>query len=256
MKGKRLTIFTLITAAAVLLLDSPVQAQRGQRGRGRFGFRQQAPSVVGLAANPAVQKELGLGAEQIEKVGEVSQAYREELRNEMQGLGFSREDFQDLSGEERRQKIRELREKRATISRKLNEKYRAKLSEVLEAEQIERLKQIAWQAAGSAALSDPELVTALGLTKEQQDRLVAVSREYAQKTRELFRGGFQGGQGGSREERFEKVRKLQEEREAKQSEVLTEDQQKKLKQLQGKPFDVAQLRGRFGQGGRRRPDRD
>jgi hypothetical protein len=248
MNATRTLMVALTALTSVLLLGSPAHAQRGRSG---FGFRGQTFSGIALVANPTVRTELALDAEQTKKAGELNETYRDELRTEMQGLGFNREAFEGLSDEERQQKIREMGQKRAEVSRKLDEKYRANLAEALHAEQMRRLQQISWQAAGAAALSDPALVTALGINKEQQDQIAAIGQEYDQKSRELFRGGAQGDD-GDRESRFEKMRQIGQERDAKQLSVLNEEQQKEMETLKGKAFDVSQLGPRAGQRGGRR----
>jgi hypothetical protein len=247
MKRNRLLMGMFCALAAVVLLESTALAQReGRRGRGGFGLQGQGLSIVRVAANPAVQKELGLDAEKSKQLSEIGQGYQGELRTAMQGLGFSREAFEGLSAEERREKMREMADKRQEATRKLDEQYTAKLAEALQPQQMERLQQIAWQAAGAEALADPKLVAALGLSKEQQDQLAAIRRDFAQQTREAFRGD----DSADREARFAKIREFQDQRDAKLLAVLTSEQQDKYKELQGEPFDVSQLRGRFGQGGR------
>ena len=80
------------------------------------------------------------------------------------------------------------------------------------------------------------------ITKEQTDKITAISDDYGAKARELFQPG--GGGGG-----FEKMVELNKERDAKINEVLTKAQLDTFAKLKGKEFDVAQLRGGPGRGG-------
>jgi hypothetical protein len=94
---------------------------------------------------------------------------------------------------------------------------------------------------------DPDLIAALKITKEQQDKLTAIAKEYGDKQRDLFpRGGAGGGERPNFEELQKKMRELGESRDKALLEVLTPDQREQFAKLKGKPFDVAQLRRGFG----------
>ena len=224
-------------AALLVAMSSESNAQFGRRGGGR-GFS----SPLSLVSNETVQKELGLSEDQIKKVGALGEevrAERERLFAEWQsGAG----DLQSLSNEERRAKLGEAM---SEVGKKINEKFSPKLKEILEEKQNERLKQISWQMAGARAYSDPEVVKALGLSKEQQEKLTALGKDSDKKLREAFTGGDSGP---------EKFIQLNEELAAKSKDVLSKEQQDKFDELKGKPFDVASIRGGGrgprGEGGR------
>ncbi|MFM9960198.1 MAG: hypothetical protein ACKV2Q_03120 [Planctomycetaceae bacterium] len=243
-----------VAVVAVLLSASMAFAQRpggGQPGGrpGGFGGGFGGPggsSPLLLVANEAVQKELGLKEDQISKLKTLG----DEVREEMRGAFGNRESFQalqDLSREERDKKLAEMREKSAAAMKKVTDKAKPKLAEILDATQRERLQQIAWQAAGSQAYQDADLVAALKINKEQQDKLAAISKDFGEKTRALFAPGAGGG-----DDARTKMRELGESRDKALSEVLTADQREQFTKLKGKTFDVAQLRGGFG-GGRGAP---
>ena len=59
------------------------------------------------------------------------------------------------------------------------------------------MQQIDWQARGTAAYWDPEVIQALALTKEQQNKIVSITNESIAKREELF--GQAGGGVGPRE---------------------------------------------------------
>lgn len=223
---------------------------RGGRGGGfggGFGGMGRSQSAFAVAANSAVQKELSLTEDQIAKMKTLG----DEARGELQQGGGGFEGLRDLPEDERRAKMTELMAKQAENARKVAEKYKPKIAEVLDAKQVERLDQIVLQAAGSQAYTDPAVVKALGLSKDQQDKVAAVNKEYGDKLRELG-GGFGGGGGGG-EDRGAKMRELGSTRDKDLAAVLTADQSSKLEKMKGKEFDVAQLRGGFGGPGGGRP---
>src|SRR5262249_7827895 len=111
-------------------------------------------------------------------------------------------------------------------------------------------------AARSRAFSEPEIIKELGLSKDQQEKIAGVQKDYDQKQQALFAGG--GGAAGAPADFqaiFGKVQELNDERDAKATEVLNKGQQEKSAKLKGKPSDLAQLMqmGPGGRGGRGGP---
>jgi hypothetical protein len=209
-----------------------------------------------LAGIPAVQKEIALEGENAEKVQKVLDSFREEMMAEVEkaGLGFGGfSQLADLKPEEREAKMREMGEKRMALMTKVNEKFIPQLKQVLTDAQFERLQQIGWQAAGSLALSGPDLGKALDLTKEQQKKIADINKDYGDKQAELRRNAFGGGGaagaggggagpgGGPGGGMFAKIQELNKERDGKALEALSKEQQEKYAKLKGKPFDLAQL---------------
>ncbi|HUE16531.1 MAG TPA: hypothetical protein VMR25_20320, partial [Planctomycetaceae bacterium] len=106
-----------------------------------------------------------------------------------------------------------------------------------------RLHQVAIQIAGSQAFQDANVAQDLGLTKVQQDQVVAVGREYSEKIAQL-----RSQRGPSDPSvRAAKMNELRQEQLAKSTEVLTKAQQTKFAKMTGKPFDVAQIHPFRGQ---------
>ncbi len=189
-------------------------------GGGRFGGGM-GGDMVGLLTQKSVQEELKLSADQTKQAGELA----EKQRGGFQGL-------RDLSEDERRKKL----EERAETNQK-------SLAELLQPEQLKRLKQISWQQQGAFAFEQPEVASALQLTNDQKDKLKALQ----QGAREKMRAAFQGGQ-PDRE-------KMQAARKAVADEamgVLTTDQQSKWKELTGPTFSGEIVRPTGGNGGGRR----
>ncbi len=243
-----------IAVVAILLSASVAFAQRpagGQPGGGRpggfggGGFG--GPGGGGpltLVNNEAVQKDLALKEDQISKLKTLGESVREEMRSAFTG-GFG---GRDQSDEERAK----AREKMAESMKKVNDKFQPKLDEILDASQRDRLKQISLQAAGAQAYQNAEVIAALKITKEQQEKLAAISKEFRDKQGEMFPRGGQGGGGAGERPNFEEMRKkmaeLNEARDKQLGEVLTADQREQFTKLMGKKFDTAQLGGGFGGG--------
>ena len=225
---------SLIALAAFATSTSNVMAQRPGGGGFGGGF-----SPVMLVVMEPVQKELALKEDQIAKLKTLG----EEARKEMQGGGGPGGFGQDLSADERRK----MMEERMEAARKLNEKYKPKIAEILDEKQNERMKQIQMQAMGSRIYQDVDVIKALDLSKEQQDKLTAANKEFEDKRNEMFRAAFGGGGGGGGGgDMREKMREMTEANDKKLAEILSKDQSAKLELLKGAKFDVAQLRGGFG----------
>ena len=214
----------LLVAALVATAGAQEKGQKGRgRGPGGPGFFGGGGSLVMLASNEAVQKEIGADEATVGKIRSIGEESRQAMGEIFAGGG------QDLSDEER-QKRREKFEE-------LSKKSAAKLKEALSADQFKRLQQISWQAAGAAALADETVAKELAITEEQKKKLADVRDDYAQKRQALGRDAAP-----------EARRELAQEESKKAIEVLTAEQQEKFTALKGKAFDVAALRGGFGGG--------
>ncbi len=240
--GTGLATLAVLGAMATSAFAQPGGA--GGRGRGGFGFGGGfggPQSGLMLAGIPAIQKELGVSEDQIAKLKKLG----DEAREEMQAGGGGGGDFaalRELPEEERRAKMTEMMNKRMEAARKVAEKYKPKLAEVLDAKQVERLNQITLQAAGPGAYTDPDVIKALKLSKEQQDKLATITKEFGEKQRASFTGG-----GGGGEDARAKMRELSSTRDKDLAAVLTDDQKAQFEKMKGKEFDMAALRG--GPGG-------
>lgn len=223
-----------LAVGATAQAQGPGGGRGGGFGRGGFG----RGGVLAIMGNEAVQKDLGLSADDAAKVKTVADDFGTAMREAM-SAGGGPGNFQDMTPEERTK----MMEKMAEINKATTAKFLPKLKELLSADQYTRLQQINWQNMGTGALSDAEVVKGLAISKEQQDKVTQLTDEYSGKTRELFQNG--GGGGGG----FEKMQELNKERDAKINEVLTKDQLDKFATLKGKEFDVAQLRRGPGGGG-------
>jgi hypothetical protein len=238
MVRRGLSIF--VGVATVLLLASmvqPAQAQ-GRRGGG-MGMRPQGVAPLSLLSNATVQKELGIKEEKAEKLKDIASDAQQEAREKMTESGIDFQSLRDLSPEEREKKMVEIRAKSAEVQKVVNDTFMPKVAEILDKAQVTRLHEIAIQAAYASALSDAGVVKDLGLSKEQQDKIAAIDKDFSGKMRGLGREGFA------------KMAELRGEHLAKATEVLTKDQQAKFTEMKGKPFDLKALQPQGG--GRRRP---
>lgn len=236
---------SLFFAVTLLLFASIASAQeqpRGGRG-GRGGFGGMFNSPVGLLGMPEVQKELKLTEEQTKDVDE-SLAQLRPGRG-----GFNFQELQNLSEEDRRKRMEELRAKAEEASKAAEEK----MNKILKPEQLARLKQLTLQRQGAMALTRPDVAKDLGLSDEQQDKLRGIQASARQGG-----GGGRNFQDLSDEERQKLIaegRARQEKAQADMLAVLTADQKAKFTELKGKEFTFPQFG--FGGGGnrgeRRRP---
>jgi Spy/CpxP family protein refolding chaperone len=244
-----------------------------------FGGQEGVGGTLRLLTNAAVQKDLELTQDQIDKIKKIDESYQEDVE---EGRGnFDFQGLQDLSEEERGKKMAELREKMTAQTKKLNEKYQPKLEKAVDKAHLDRIKQIQRQQAGIMALRSKDVIEALALSEDQQKQVDSVFTASQEEMQKLFPRGGPGGPGGrggagaaggaggagggaggaggeaneadetARRERFQKMQeqmqKLNEDRDTKLMAVLTDEQKAKFEELKGKPFDVSQLRGRgFG----------
>jgi Spy/CpxP family protein refolding chaperone len=202
-----------LVLCAILATVSSVSAQRP--GGGRFGEgRQQALGGAMLLRQEAVQEDLGLTDDQKQQLRRLAAG---------QQRGGDRPNLRDMSQEERREWMAEMRERMEAAEKKM--------SDILTEEQRTRLKQIRLQVMGPAAVGEPEFAKELGLTDEQREKIGQL-RERVRQARE------DGSNDETLRERMANAVK----------DMLTPEQREKLETLRGKPFDTSSLM----LGGRRR----
>ena len=236
--------------ACTLVGAAHAQAPGGQGGRGRGGpggGRGGGTSLISLASNEAVQKDLGVNDVIKDAIKEINDAYTEEGRKQREAGGNAFANFQEMSEEERAKAM----EKFAAQRTALIAKFTPELKDALTAEQFKRLKEVHVQAMRDQAYTDADVVKALALKKEQTDKIAEINKDFVTKSREAFQPGGGGGERPDYNALRTKAEEMGKARDAKLSDVLTKDQQAKLKELKGKEFDIAQLqqRGFGGPGG-------
>src|SRR6266576_2888683 len=105
-----------------------------------FGSR--TNTLVSLAANDAVQKDLGVGGEAVAKLNTLGDEYRTASQKVFTSLGIDYSTISDLPALERAAESRKVSEKTVEVNRKFTADFTPKLAEVLSPAQIHRLKQI------------------------------------------------------------------------------------------------------------------
>ena len=195
------TLLAVASLAAAFLASLPASEASAQPpgGRGRGMGMGGMMSHASLLRQEAVQADLGLAADLKKKTDEQRQKWMEERR------ARNAEDDKKIAG-------------------------------LLDAKQLERLKQIRVQALGAGALMDETLTKELSITDDQVAKFQSAMQEMRQ-------GG--GGGGGNPGEMRAKMT-------AKAMEILSADQKAKLEALKGPAFDVSKLQMR-GPGGGGRP---
>lgn len=236
MIGKLVVRCGAAAALAVAAMAVPSAQAQEHHHRGRHLGMAHGVSPLFVLGHDAVQKELALKPDQAEKVKELVAQVHAEWSRQMQAAGGGRRGEPSASGEDGHRQFSEMRSKRADIAKNVNEKFRAKLAEILDVPQQTRLREIAIQAAGTDALRDGDVVRELGLTPAQQEQLAAVRHEYSAKFAELWNQGGRRNSG----ERFGKMHDLRQEELAKSIGALNPEQQQKFATMKGKPFDMAQ----------------
>jgi Spy/CpxP family protein refolding chaperone len=245
----RLYVVGLTVLALAVAATAHAQFRGGPGGPG--GMMGRAGGMLMLLASEQVQKELKVTDDQKAKLKELADKQREEMRKQFGSMG----DMQNLSREERQARFEKMqKEAEPRIAEALN-----KVGEILQPEQLKRLKQIQLQTEGSAALRRKEVAEALGLSADQQKKLEDLNAEASKKREALFQEMRPAeGQRPDREKMqaaFEKGRKLREESDKEAMAVLTADQKAKLREMMGEPFELDrsqmfQCRGnRGGRGG-------
>ncbi len=224
----------------------------GGGGGGMLGIS----AMYGLLLNaPTVQKELELIDEQKAKLKELNEKNQAAMRDMFSGMGNMR----DMSEEDRRKRFEEMRKKGEAQA----ETTKKAIEDILLPHQLDRLKGIALQRLGVAALNDKEIQQDLKMTEEQVAKLKAINEEAAKRAQEMFAGMRDLGP-EERQARFAEMgRKMQESRketEGKLMGVLTAEQRESLERMKGEKLEIpdAELRPRLGFGGpgggeRRRP---
>lgn len=198
----RIAVKGALTLCLTVGLMAAAHAQAPQRGD---------PGPAGLLMNPDVKRELKLTDDQITKLQDSLGKLQDKFKDD-----FTK--FRQMSNDERRKLLRSF-----------TESYNKAVASVLDEKQMKRFQQIQWQLAGVGALEDPDAQKALKLSEDQRKKLSAVFEDSGKKLQDLFKGGNVEG----KREEFEKIRK---DTEDKAYNVLTDEQKKQWKEMQGEPF--------------------
>ena len=195
---------------------------------------------VRLLLAETVQKDLGLTDDQIGKIRDyvkiTGESYRKLIAKSREILPPSRH-FPQKEAEVRNREFRALINDVKSKDKELQKKILAMLTP----SQSERLKQIRFQVAIPAALTRPEIIKALDISKEQRGRI----RELCDRMKKQQSAAWHDLAGLNREERRQKVLEYMRESHELQVEttkpildVLTPEQRAKLGKLLGRKIEV------------------
>jgi hypothetical protein len=149
----------IVPVLILLALGTAATAQQPRGRRGDFG-RAFGEGVVFLVGMHEVQRELQLSEEQRELLDDLRADLRTQVRVAFRGGSNSRRNGTTDSGEDVRNRIRDI-----------NQRGEELVMLVLEPDQAERLKQLRLQQEGTRAFDRPEVAKALRLTKDQLDQM-------------------------------------------------------------------------------------
>ncbi|HEX3152649.1 MAG TPA: hypothetical protein VHR66_31545 [Gemmataceae bacterium] len=175
--------FSFALAAALMIAgvsqaQQPPQGGRGQGGGAFGGFGGGGGLASSISRVKALQDELKVDADQLEKLTAALTKAREDSR-ELSTKLFNR----DTSAEERTE-----------ITKKVQEISNKAVASVLKPEQVKRLHQIEHQQLGLTLFTRE--AEALKITDEQKEKIAAITKDLAADRRELM-GSAAGGAGGA-----------------------------------------------------------
>lgn len=176
-------------------------------------------NMISLAKAKDVAADLKLSEDQIKKL--------DELQKKMTAKMTSARE--DANGD---------REAMMSAMQEIAKETEKGLGEAISADQMKRLKQLSLQSTLKngglmAALGNPDVAKGLNLNEEQQEQLKGFREDMMNTMREMFQGG---GGGGDRAEMQKKMQEYRASLDKKVTKLLTDDQSKKLKELQGEEF--------------------
>ena len=187
----------------------------GQFGRGGGQFGRGGMMGGGFNSDPTmsakmmllqrddVRSELGISAKQREQMDQEQQKAREEMRNQRPAFDF--QSLQNMSPDERRAKMEEIRTQMQGQMRSFNDQMMTKIEAVLTPAQQKRLSELDLQWRGPLAVADEKVGEKLSLSPDQQRSVGNIVTEYRTGQQEVMRnamGNFrpggrgQGGPGG------------------------------------------------------------
>ncbi len=199
-------IAMLVVGGVLLCCSTPAQAQepQGYAGAGK------------LLLNKAVQDELQLSGEQLQKTGQVLR----DIGNKFKGSAAA---LAKLSVGERFMKYNQL------IDEANAETFKG-LKDILDAKQMTRLRQFDRREQGPRALRDPDVLKQLKLSEEQQAKLTQIGLASVKEV-----GEFLKVNAINRSDAAKKVAAAQQRTLDDIVKLFTDDQQKVWQQLIGKP---------------------
>lgn len=207
-----------VAALAAVAAQPPEGARRGFRGYSRG-------SLLGLLRIEQVQKELGLGEQDVAAVRELGTKIREELGEQYAAV----REIEDRT--KRMAKYTELRDQS-------DRKAREGLREILSREKLMRLYQIRMQVRSAVdSLGNRYVARRLELTDEQKEKVAKIAADVQAKRTELF-GSMRDATDEQRREAFQKYMKARTAANEQALGLLTDEQKKAFEDMKGKAIEL------------------
>ena len=191
--------------------------------------------VTGLLMMKEVREELKLDEDQVAELEDLGKAMMESMKNmRPQGGGGG-------GGGGQPPNPQDIQAMMAKVQ-KANEENEAKVEEILDPKQFDRLVGLYIQSANLQSLNTKLVATRLGITEEQKTKVAEINKANGEKMREKMRELFQDGA-------REKMGKMRDEAEEKIKEILTAKQKQDMEALKGAEFKFPEPQWRGGPGG-------
>ena len=235
-------LVSLCCASFLPAAEEGPRRPRGFTGMGGMGAAGGSPSQMWgfLLQSEQVQKELELVDDQKAKLKELGDKTMAKMR---EAFG-DREALRKLSDEERKTRFAEAGKKMIAMA----DETKKEVENILLPHQLDRLKQIALQVQGVAALQNKEVQEALGITSEQLEKMKSLRDAAMEKGRTMM----EDLRDATDQERRAKFQEFRKQIEGDVLGVLTDEQKQKFDKLKGEKFelDFSALRPRRGPGPR------
>lgn len=202
---------------------------------------------MGLLMRPEVQSEIRLSLKQRRALAALQEEAQITMREQI-AANF-RQDLRNLTPEERRQRIQELRNGFTAQMSPFQGELNPKVKAILKEEQIQRLHELDLQYRGPLALADSRVAEEVKLSPESRSEIAKIASEYQQEAQKTIqqamqewreKGGLQVAPFPDFQNRLSPVgRKLHEARKNAEEDilsVLTPEEQYRWKDAQGKKF--------------------
>ena len=223
-----------------------VQAQQG-RGGGMFGI---GGGPAALIVNKAVKEDLKVSEDQGTKITDWAKDFKDKANEIRKDKGVERGGF-GKGGNKGGAPSTEMMEKMAAANAEISKLAYKELGEILNKDQIKRLKEIDRQQKGLAAFTEADVADALKLTDDQNTKIKGYATDMGKERREIMSdAGLGGGGGGFKKGDFDvekfkeattKIQKAEKEYMVKAVDQLNDEQKKTFKTLIGEPFDLTKL---------------
>lgn len=199
----------------------------GLPGANRYGT-----DPLHLLQTTKVKQELKITEEQSSKLAKVADKYDQQAASKLGSVQLD-----GLNGQEKAGKEKEIRD----TGDKLIESSRQEVSSILNADQLNRLKQILLQVNGADALQDKEVAKQVGITPEESAKIQKLQAS----TNVMLRNSLGAPHSGANQTQMslgaanvKTADKINNQAQQQYMGALTPEQKEKLAKLSGAPFTL------------------